>query len=75
MKPDIAAPGGKIRSAWYTSDTAHNTISGTSMSTPHVAGVVALIKHKDSSLKYQDVYDTIVSTTNTGSLDNSSAKT
>jgi subtilisin family serine protease len=39
---DIFAPGSSITSAWSTSDTATNTISGTSMATPHVAGAIAL---------------------------------
>jgi subtilisin family serine protease len=39
---DIFAPGSSITSAWNTSDTATNTISGTSMATPHVAGAIAL---------------------------------
>ncbi|HEX5869215.1 MAG TPA: S8 family peptidase [Longimicrobium sp.] len=38
----IYAPGQSITSAWYTSTTATNTISGTSMASPHVAGVGAL---------------------------------
>ena len=33
---DIFAPGSSITSSWYTCDTATNTISGTSMATPHV---------------------------------------
>jgi subtilisin family serine protease len=39
---DILAPGSSITSAWYTSDTQLNTISGTSMATPHVVGAAAL---------------------------------
>ncbi len=39
---DWFAPGVGITSAWYTSNSATNTISGTSMATPHTAGVAAL---------------------------------
>ena len=39
---DLFAPGSSITSAWSTGDNVTNTISGTSMATPHVAGVAAL---------------------------------
>jgi subtilisin family serine protease len=38
---DILAPGSSVTSIWIGSYTATNTISGTSMATPHVAGVAA----------------------------------
>lgn len=41
---ELAAPGYQIDSTWHTSDTAYATQSGTSMSTPHVAGAAALVK-------------------------------
>lgn len=39
---DLFAPGSSITSAWHTNATVTNTVSGTSMATPHVTGVAAL---------------------------------
>lgn len=52
---NIYAPGASITSAWHTSNSALNTISGTSMAAPHVAGVAALIKHRYGDLSASSV--------------------
>lgn len=56
---DLFAPGASITSAWYTSDTATNTISGTSMASPHVAGVAALFLQDNPTASAQAVYDAV----------------
>ena len=65
---DLFAPGSSIQSAWYTSDTATNTISGTSMATPHVAGVAALYLQNNSSATPATVANQIITTATTGKV-------
>jgi uncharacterized repeat protein (TIGR01451 family) len=43
LKPDVVAPGVSVRSALAGSTTSYGSLSGTSMATPHVAGVAALV--------------------------------
>jgi subtilisin family serine protease len=57
---DIFAPGVSITSSWNTNDTATNTISGTSMATPHVVGAAALVASANPGYTPQQVRDTLV---------------
>jgi subtilisin family serine protease len=57
---DIFAPGSSITSLWIDSDSDTNTISGTSMASPHVAGAAALYLGVNPSASPQDVRDALV---------------
>jgi subtilisin family serine protease len=63
---DLFAPGTSITSAWWTSTTATNTISGTSMATPHVAGVAALYLQGSPAATPATVHAQIVATSSFG---------
>ena len=63
---DVFAPGISITSAWSTSDTATNTISGTSMATPHVAGAAALYLATHPGDSPAQVHGAVVSNATTG---------
>jgi subtilisin family serine protease len=62
---DLFAPGSGITSAWFTSTTSTVTISGTSMASPHVAGVAALYLQGNRASTPKQVRDAIVANAST----------
>jgi len=65
---DVFAPGSNILGAWIGNPTATRTISGTSMATPHVAGVVALILDQTPSASFSQVRSQIEGTATMGKI-------
>ena len=67
---DVFAPGSNITSAWYTSSTSTNTISGTSMASPHVAGAAAMVLSANPSYTPAQVASSITGSATTGVVSN-----
>ncbi|XP_033102832.1 aqualysin-1-like [Anneissia japonica] len=65
---DIFAPGSDITSTWHNSNTATNTISGTSMACPHVSGVAAV--HLGNGVSRRNVRSTILGDATSGVVNN-----
>jgi subtilisin family serine protease len=62
----LYAPGSAITSAWATSNTATNTISGTSMASPHVAGTAALYKSAFGDASSSTIRTWLINNSTTG---------
>ncbi|WP_369198085.1 S8 family peptidase [Streptomyces djakartensis] len=65
---DLFAPGSSITAGWHTGDTATNTISGTSMATPHVAGAAAVYLAGHTSATPAQVASALVAGAATGKV-------
>ncbi|MER6994901.1 S8 family peptidase [Streptomyces sp. NPDC000410] len=65
---DLFAPGVNITSAWKDNNTATKTISGTSMATPHTAGVAALHLAANPSATPAQVRDAVVTNATSGKV-------
>ncbi len=57
---DVAAPGVEIFSTYFRSDTDYQFLDGTSMATPHVAGVAALVASFVPGASYQEIRSRIL---------------
>ena len=62
LKPDVTAPGQSILSTGVGTGNAGAVISGTSMASPHVAGVAALTRQARPHWKVEDIKSAIVAT-------------
>src|SRR5438132_246201 len=62
LKPDVTAPGVSIISTAMGTGNAGAALSGTSMSSPHVAGVAALTRQAHPTWKVEDIKAAIVNT-------------
>src|SRR5690606_15589144 len=67
---DIWAPGVGIKAAWASSNTSTNTISGTSMASPHVAGAAALYLGANPGASPAQVQQGLIDNANVNCINN-----
>lgn len=65
---DIFAPGSSITAAWIGGTSSTNTISGTSMAAPHVAGIAAKLMQENPSFDAAKIVDELLSIATSGTL-------
>jgi subtilisin family serine protease len=70
---DLFAPGSGITSAWHNSPNATNTISGTSMASPHVAGAAALLLEANPGAGVASITATLLGNATPGTVGNRGA--
>ena len=57
---DIAAPGDNILSTYHETDDSYNTLSGTSMATPHISGMLALLRSRFPQAGHQEIINRLL---------------
>ena len=72
---DIHAPGSAITGGWYTGATSTNTISGTSMATPHVTGAAAVFLGLNPTASVAQVAEALAAQSTKGAVTGLDAKT
>lgn len=69
---DIFAPGSQINSSWIGGNTATKVLNGTSMATPHVAGVVAEMLQSTPTAAPETVSTTLINQASSNMVKNPS---
>ncbi len=72
---DLFAPGSSITAAHYNNNTGSQTMSGTSMASPHAAGVAAVLLSQSPTLTPADLTQAILDSATVGTLTSVSANT
>lgn len=62
LRPDVSAPGVDVKSCTHNNNSGYTLMSGTSMATPGVAGVMALLLSKNPGLTPEEITEVLETT-------------